>query len=85
LVALTSHVSPLARWHRLIRRFAATRDYDFAATARLLREYHQWRQRVGLDDDSLGRETGVSRELRKRHTMRLLDPREGRLGSACGQ
>jgi hypothetical protein len=60
--------------HRLIRRFAATRNHDFEQTAALLREYAAWRTKVGLEDDSLSREPGVFRELRKRHTMRLLDP-----------
>ena len=32
----------------------------------------------GLEDDSLRNNPGVSREMRKRHTMRLLDPRLGR-------
>ena len=52
----------------------AVRPGEFEQTAALLREYAAWRTKVGLEDDSLSREPGVFRELRKRHTMRLLDP-----------
>jgi len=45
-------------------------------TALLLREYAQWRRCTGLEDDSLCRKPGVFCELRRRHTMRLLDPRD---------
>ncbi|EEH58469.1 uncharacterized protein MICPUCDRAFT_38739 [Micromonas pusilla CCMP1545] len=63
---------------RLVRRFAATRAWDYDATMKLLREYVTWRKRVGLDDGSLCRAPGVRRELRKRHTMRLLNPKDAR-------
>lgn len=74
LLREVAHLSPKLRDKRLIRRFASTRGYDFDLTAALLREYATWRHRVGLEDDSLCRKPGVFLELRKRHTMRLLDP-----------
>ena len=79
LIRELGSLSPSGRFRdkRLIHRFAATRDYNRDATAKLLREYARYRRARGLEDDSLRHDPGVSREMRKRHTMRLLDPRLG--------
>ena len=69
-------LSPRLKDRRLIRRFAATRDYDYAPTFVLLVEYDKWLAKSGLLDDNLGRDPGVRDEMRRRGTMRLLDPRD---------
>ena len=69
-------LSPRLKDRRLIRRFAATRDYDYAPTLVLLVEYDKWLAKSGLLDDNLGRDPGVRDEMRRRGTMRLLDPRD---------
>lgn len=72
-------LSPRLKDRRLIRRFAATRDYDPARTLLLLVEYDKWLAKSGLLDDNLGRDPGVRDEMRRRGTMRLLDPRDAPL------
>ena len=42
----------------------------------LLVEYDKWLVKSGLLDDNLGRDPGVRDEMRRRGTMRLLDPRD---------
>ena len=69
-------LSPRLKDRRLIRRFAATRDYDPTRTLLLLVEYDKWLAKSGLLDDNLGRDPGVRDEMRRRGTMRLLDPRD---------
>ena len=69
-------LSPRLKDRRLIRRFAATRDHDRSRTRRLLVEYDKFYAKSGLLDDHLGRDPGVRTEMRRRGTMRLLDPRD---------
>ena len=69
-------LSPRLKDRRLIRRFAATRDHDRSRTRRLLVEYSLFYAKSGLLDDHLGRDPGVRTEMRRRGTMRLLDPRD---------
>lgn len=76
LLGEVQDLSPALRDQRLIRRFAETRGFSFGKTLVLLRQYASYRIERGLDDDSLPRSPGVSHEMRKRHTMRLLDPRK---------
>ena len=87
LIRELGSLSPSGRFRdkRLIHRFAATRDYNRDATAKLLHEYARYRRARGLEDDSLRNNPGVSREMRKRHTMRLLDPRLGPATSDSAQ
>ena len=87
LIRELGSLSPSGRFcdKRLIHRFAATRDYNRDATAKLLHEYARYRRARGLEDDSLRNNPGVSREMRKRHTMRLLDPRLGPATSNSAQ
>ena len=75
LVQELGHLSPALRDDRLVRRFAETRGFSRQETKKLLLQYATYRVERGLDDDSLPREAGVTAEMRKRHTMRLLDPR----------
>ena len=75
LVEQVGHLSPALRDQRLVRRFAETRGFRREETLVLLQQYATYRVERGLDDDSLPREAGVAVEMRKRHTMRLLDPR----------
>ena len=75
LVREVGHLSPALRDDRLVRRFAETRGFSRPETKKLLLQYATYRVERGLDDDSLPREAGVTAEMRKRHTTRLLDPR----------
>ena len=75
LVQELGHLSPALRDDRLVRRFAETRGFSRQETKKLLLQYATYRVERGLDDDSLPREAGVTAEMRKRHTTRLLDPR----------
>ena len=75
LVQELGHLSPALRDDRLVRRFAETRGFSRRETKKLLLQYATYRVERGLDDDSLPREAGVTAEMRKRHTTRLLDPR----------
>jgi hypothetical protein len=75
LVQEVGHLSPALRDDRLVRRFAETRGFSRPETKELLLQYATYRVERGLDDDSLPLEAGVTAEMRKRHTMRLLDPR----------
>ena len=75
LVREVGHLSPALRDDRLVRRFAETRGFSRPETKELLLQYATYRVERGLDDDSLPLEAGVTAEMRKRHTMRLLDPR----------
>ena len=56
-------LSPRLKDRRLIRRFAATRDYDYTPTLVLLVEYDKWLAKSGLLDDNLGRDPGVRDEM----------------------
>ena len=56
-------LSPRLKDRRLIRRFAATRDYDPTRTSLLLVEYDKWLAKSGLLDDNLGRDPGVRDEM----------------------
>ena len=77
-------LSPRLKDRRLIRRFAATRDYDPTRTLLLLVEYDKWLAKSGLLDDNLGRDPGVRDEMRRRGTMRLLDPRDAPAAHRAG-
>ena len=50
----------------------------------LLVEYDKWLAKSGLLDDNLGRDPGVRDEMRRRGTMRLLDPRDAPAAHRAG-
>ena len=75
LLREVGHLGPTLRDARVVRRFAETREWNASETSVLLREYHVFRETHGLEDGSLRRDPEVCREMRRRCTMRLLDPR----------
>mmetsp|Transcript_34623 Transcript_34623/g.66153 ORF Transcript_34623/g.66153 Transcript_34623/m.66153 type:complete len:672 (-) Transcript_34623:1073-3088(-) len=58
----------LAQDHKLIARFAATRDFNVQATVKLLEDYQTWRDKMHVETL---RAEDVWGELQKRHVLRL--------------